>query len=179
MIRQLWSVDESQVTSAISTSGTERRRIRRKVTRLVVVVCAVFAVCWAPSHVMWLWSNSWALPRRYSFYYARIASHALSYANSAMNPVIYAFLSANFRKGFQRALYCRSRGQDAGVRGGQWGQGSATPRSPVTANHHVTLTSQTTAATQSQGHSQSSARRSLVCIGKSFSQDTAVNSSFL
>ena len=188
MIRQLWTVevptDAAPVTCSSrqraplsSSSGSDRARIRRKVTRLVVVVCAVFAVCWAPSHVVWLWSNaageSTSWPRTYAFYYFRIAAHALSYGNSAMNPVIYAFLSANFRKGFQRAIYCRDGGRDgnAGAGGGRGrGRGSA-PRSAATMNHHVTLTS--TTATTTTG------RRSLVCVGKSFSQDTNVNSSYL
>ena len=174
MIRQLWAVElpGSTCPGGMSSTGNDRARIRRKVTRLVVVVCAVFAVCWAPSHVLWIWSNFAPLPRRYTFYYARVAAHALSYGNSAMNPVIYAFLSANFRKGFQRAIYCR-RGADAAAEAdarGHAGHGS-TPRSAVTTNHHVTLTSQATGSHQG--------RRSLVCIGKSFSQDTNANSSFL
>ena len=79
---------------------------KQRVTRLIVVVVAVFAVCWLPSHVVWLWTNFFRASWRhtYAFYYARIAAHVLSYANSCMNPFIYAFVSSRFRREFRRHL---------------------------------------------------------------------------
>lgn len=40
------------------------------------------------------------------FYYVRLFAHILSYANSCMNPVIYAFMSTQFQTAFKRALAC-------------------------------------------------------------------------
>ena len=108
MVRQLWIVEEYRCRG---TRTIESIQAKRKVTRLVIVIVFVFLVCWLPSHVIWLWTNyfrsTWY--HTYGFYYLRIAAHMLSYANSAMNPVIYAFLSQNFRNGFKRALCCRKR----------------------------------------------------------------------
>ncbi|KAK2139551.1 hypothetical protein LSH36_1724g00000 [Paralvinella palmiformis] len=109
MIRQLWSV----------SSGAHYRegslRAKRKVTRLVIVVVFVFSLCWLPSHVTWLWINfeplSWK--NTYAFYYLKISAHILAYANSCMNPVIYAFLSTQFRKGFNRALRIKCPGDSS------------------------------------------------------------------
>ena len=37
----------------------------------------------------------------------KIAANCLSYMNSCVNPVLYAFLSEPFRKNFRRLLFCR------------------------------------------------------------------------
>ncbi len=102
MIRKLWSVQ--------STDGPAREsslKAKRKVTKLIIVVVVVFCICWMPTHVLWLWINFFpdTVPRTYTFFYSKVFSHALAYANSGMNPVIYAFLSTQFRKGFNRALH--------------------------------------------------------------------------
>ncbi|XP_076390792.1 allatostatin A receptor 1 isoform X2 [Megachile rotundata] len=39
----------------------------------------------------------------------QIASHILSYMNSCVNPILYAFLSDSFRKAFRKIIYCRPR----------------------------------------------------------------------
>ena len=110
MIRQLWVLEEPEGPSMRASISA-----KRKVTRLIFVVVAVFCMCWLPSHVIWIWTNffrhTWK--RTYTFYYFRIVAYVLAYGNSAMNPLIYAFLSVNFRKGFQQALHChpqQSRG---------------------------------------------------------------------
>ena len=108
MVRQLWIVDGYRCHG---TRTIESIKAKRKVTRLVIVIVVVFLVCWLPSHIIWLWTNyfssSWH--HTYRYYSMRIFAHVLSYANSAMNPVIYAFLSQNFRNGFKRALCCKKR----------------------------------------------------------------------
>ena len=110
MVRQLWVVDGYRCQR---TRTVESIKAKRKVTRLVIVIVVVFLVSWLPSHVIWLWTNyfssSWH--HTYGFYYMRISAHVLSYANSAMNPIIYAFLSQNFRKGFKKALLCKYRSE--------------------------------------------------------------------
>ena len=40
----------------------------------------------------------------------QITSHILAYMNSCVNPILYAFLSDNFRKAFRKVVYCRSLG---------------------------------------------------------------------
>ncbi len=103
MIYQLWRLTELE-----GQAGEESVRAKRKVTKLVIAVVVVFFICWLPSHVFWLlshFSKTWLRPT-YGIYYFRIFAHVLSYGNSAMNPIVYAFLSKNFRKGFCKALNC-------------------------------------------------------------------------
>ena len=101
MVYQLWLMRWPE-----GACHEESLKAKRKVTRLVIVVVIVFFVCWGPSHVCWLWSNygrgSWR--PTYAFFYLKVFSHALAYGNSSMNPIIYAFMSANFRRGFAKAL---------------------------------------------------------------------------
>lgn len=45
----------------------------------------------------------------------QIASHVLAYMNSCVNPILYAFLSENFRKAFRKIIYCRPRYNPQGL----------------------------------------------------------------
>ena len=51
----------------------------------------------------------------------------MSYSNSAMNPVLYAFLSDNFKKSFRKACHCDKREVTGGL--GHIQDCSATTRS--------------------------------------------------
>jgi len=108
-VSRLWATE-----TTVDGGPAQRQSViaKQRVTKLIVVVVAVFAICWLPSHVVWLWTNffrsSWR--HTYAFYYGRIAAHVLSYANSCMNPFIYAFVSSRFRREFHRALSCRHNG---------------------------------------------------------------------
>ena len=107
MVRQLWILPDLE-----GPRMGDSVKVKRRVTLLVIIVIAAFFVCWLPSHIIWVWTNyfrsTWK--RTYAFYYARILAHIFSYANSTMNPIIYAFLSENFRKVFRRAMVCQGSG---------------------------------------------------------------------
>lgn len=107
IIRQLWLMKQPE-----GPRMKESINKKRKVTRLIIVVVLVFCLCWLPAHISWLWAvffiNKTVKSISYQFLYFKIMAHVLSYSNSAVNPVIYAFLSANFRRGFQRAVLGRN-----------------------------------------------------------------------
>ncbi|KAI4496214.1 hypothetical protein M0804_000024 [Polistes exclamans] len=86
----------------------EKKRSHRKVTRLVLTVITVYVFCWLP-----YWLMQVALiytPPKQCQSSISIASFLLagflSYSNSAMNPILYAFLSDNFKKSFLKACTC-------------------------------------------------------------------------
>ncbi|XP_014611886.1 PREDICTED: allatostatin-A receptor-like isoform X1 [Polistes canadensis] len=89
--------------------SAESRRGRRRVTRLVLVVVGVFAICWCPIQVILVTKSFDAYPLRSVTIIIQIVSHILAYTNSCVNPILYAFLSDNFRKAFRKIIYCRSR----------------------------------------------------------------------
>lgn len=88
----------------------EKKRSHRKVTKLVLTVITVYIMCWLPhwiSQVALISSNpSCATKLELAVF---LVCGCLSYSNSAMNPILYAFLSDNFKKSFMKACTCAAR----------------------------------------------------------------------
>lgn len=91
----LWSSKE-----LTRTNMSESVRKKQKVTRLVVMLVVVFGLSWLPYHINLMWVNYFSdtYMNTYSFYYFSVVGLVMSYANSSINPIIYAFLSENFRR---------------------------------------------------------------------------------
>lgn len=75
---------------------------------MLVAIVTLFAICWTPS----LLDNVLVVFELIDKYhrgpirYARQAFALMSYANSCINPVVYAFMSKNFRSGFRKTFAC-------------------------------------------------------------------------
>uniref|UniRef100_A0A2K5MU40 Kappa-type opioid receptor n=1 Tax=Cercocebus atys TaxID=9531 RepID=A0A2K5MU40_CERAT len=83
------------------SGSREKDRNLRRITRLVLVVVAVFIVCWTPIHIFILvealGSTSHSTAALSSYYFCI----ALGYTNSSLNPILYAFLDENFKRCFR------------------------------------------------------------------------------
>jgi len=84
------------------------RRATKKVTKLVLTVISVYLLCWLPH---WVTQVLVILqppeePPGQGLLTAVLLADCLQYSNSAMNPVLYAGLSDNFRKSFRKACPC-------------------------------------------------------------------------
>lgn len=107
VIRKLRSVGPKH-----TTKSKEKKRAHRKVTRLVLTVITVYICCWLPH-----WMSQLALinsnPAQRDLSRLEILIFlllgALVYSNSAVNPILYAFLSENFRKSFFKAFTCMNQ----------------------------------------------------------------------
>ncbi|KAF7649515.1 hypothetical protein LDENG_00140470 [Lucifuga dentata] len=86
-------------------TSSRRRKSERKITRMVVVVVAVFILCWLPFYALNILNLLVVLPDDFRGLYFFVV--VLSYANSCANPILYGFLSDNFKRGFRKAL-CRA-----------------------------------------------------------------------
>ncbi|KFP18191.1 Galanin receptor type 1, partial [Egretta garzetta] len=80
---------------------------KKKTAQTVLVVVVVFGISWLPHHVIKLWVNFGAFPLTQASFYFRITAHCLAYSNSSVNPIIYAFLSENFRKAYKQVFECQ------------------------------------------------------------------------
>ncbi|XP_037667784.1 somatostatin receptor type 4 [Choloepus didactylus] len=100
---------------ALRAGWQQRRRSEKKITRLVLMVVAVFVLCWMPFYVVQL-LNLFVTSLDATVNHVSLI---LSYANSCANPILYGFLSDNFRRSFQRVLCLRCCVLDAACRGAE------------------------------------------------------------
>ncbi|RZF46225.1 hypothetical protein LSTR_LSTR010887 [Laodelphax striatellus] len=68
--------------------------------------CCIFAICWCPIQVILVLKSVDKYEITNTSVMVQIVSHVLSYTNSCVNPILYAFLSENFRKAFRKVIYC-------------------------------------------------------------------------
>ena len=95
---------------ATQLSEQARIRARLKVTKMVVVVSIMYAVCWLPNLVTYMLSQF--KPEllghgAYFYSFPFVVSVVLVGLNSAMNPFIYTLHSTKFRQFIRLAITCR------------------------------------------------------------------------
>ncbi|XP_053207542.1 tachykinin-like peptides receptor 86C isoform X3 [Panonychus citri] len=98
----------SQAIGELTEGQREAIRGRQRVVTMLITVTVLFAICWLPYHIYFL----------YMYYDPEIMNHKyisniyltiywLAMSNSAINPVIYAFLSKRYRNYFLKMIPCR------------------------------------------------------------------------
>ena len=99
MLYKLWTFRCPDVNAS---SRAAALAVKKRVAFIVSVIVTTFLLCWLPYHCVVLWAvlapdsymkSPWAYP-------IHATAHALSYANSCMNPIIYNLFSNHFRRGF-------------------------------------------------------------------------------
>lgn len=101
VIRKLRSLSKK------TNKSHNKRRSHRKVTKLVLTVITVYVLCWLP-----YWTSQMALIANPESCNTRLSITiflfvgVLGYSNSAINPILYAYLSDNFKKSFLKACVC-------------------------------------------------------------------------
>ena len=104
--RKIWV---RQIPRNVSDSNrANAEKSKRKVVRLLVTVCVVFALCWFPVYVnQYFWyvrpDQSHLLPVE-----AQVIFTWLAHGNSAINPCFYVLLNSEFRKKLFATLVCHS-----------------------------------------------------------------------
>ncbi|XP_075224448.1 QRFP-like peptide receptor isoform X2 [Lycorma delicatula] len=83
----------------------------RQVIKMLVLIVVVFVICWAPlliDNLLTAWEflpyqRTGVLKHMYTFF------NLMAYFNSCVNPIVYGFMSKNFRESFHKALcrWCR------------------------------------------------------------------------
>ncbi|KAL3851827.1 hypothetical protein ACJMK2_015532 [Sinanodonta woodiana] len=90
----------------------EDDKTRKQVVLTLIVIVVLFALCWLPvliNNVLVAFGVLDYLSHGY-MRHVRLAFHILSYANSSINPFVYAFMSKKFREGFRQAICACVRG---------------------------------------------------------------------
>ncbi|XP_058133900.1 galanin receptor type 1 [Dasypus novemcinctus] len=84
---------------------------KKKTAQTVLAVVVVFGISWLPHHIIHLWAEFGVFPLTPASFVFRITAHCLAYSNSSVNPIIYAFLSENFRKAYKQVFKCHVRSE--------------------------------------------------------------------
>ncbi|KAM4898813.1 SSR1 protein, partial [Sylvia borin] len=85
---------------ALKAGWQQRKRSERKITLMVMMVVMVFVICWMPFYIVQLVN---VFVEQDDATISQL-SVILGYANSCANPILYGFLSDNFKRSFQRLL---------------------------------------------------------------------------
>ncbi|XP_056636567.1 orexin/Hypocretin receptor type 1-like isoform X1 [Diorhabda sublineata] len=98
----------------MNTSTEGQIRSRKKAAKMLVAVVAMFAICFFPVYLLSILRMTVQLSNSDPNKAFSLISHWLCYANSAINPIIYNFMSGKFRKEFRRAFDTCFRKNDGG-----------------------------------------------------------------
>ncbi|XP_071497676.1 G-protein coupled receptor 54-like [Diadema antillarum] len=88
-----------------SSAQTRFLNQKRRITRMVLAVIVAFAVCWLPVHAMNLWQRlDPDFPRTKLTLALKTTAYCMAYANSCVNPFVYAFVGGRFRERVRKAF---------------------------------------------------------------------------
>lgn len=82
---------------------------RKRIAKTVLVLVALFALCWLPNHVLYLYHSftyqTYVDPSAIHFI-VTIFSRVLAFSNSCVNPFALYWLSKTFQQHFKAQLFC-------------------------------------------------------------------------
>ncbi|XP_029448556.1 neuropeptides B/W receptor type 1 [Rhinatrema bivittatum] len=90
----------------LNTNAKALDKAKKKVTFMVLIILAVCLFCWTPYHLSTVVALTTDIPQTPLIIGISFFITSLSYANSCLNPFLYAFLDDNFRKSFRKLAKC-------------------------------------------------------------------------
>ncbi|KAL4716475.1 hypothetical protein ACJJTC_015903 [Scirpophaga incertulas] len=109
IVRVLWKNEKipgQAETIKLAPAEQTQLRSRRKAAKMLVAVVIMFAVCFFPIHLLCILRYTVDMEQNDAVTFLALVSHVLCYANSAINPLIYNFMSGKFRREFRRSFWC-------------------------------------------------------------------------
>ncbi|XP_059112685.1 pyroglutamylated RF-amide peptide receptor [Peromyscus eremicus] len=110
---ELWIKKRVGDGSVLQTiHGKEMFKIARKKKRAVIMmvtVVALFAVCWAPFHIVHMMIEYSNFEKEYDEVTIKMIFaivQIIGFFNSICNPIVYALMNENFKKNFESAVCC-------------------------------------------------------------------------
>lgn len=102
---------EDSSTNKSSNTRQEEKRLKRttKIVKMLVAVVLLYAICLLPNQVVWLWYEFGSADSWPHFNTILTFGSIMVYVNSCVNPILYAGMNDEFRKGFARILKCRCK----------------------------------------------------------------------
>lgn len=102
---------ENSKKDKASSARQEEKRLHRntKIVKMLVAVVLLYAICLLPNQVVWLWYEFGSGRDRIHLDKFLTFGSIMVYVNSCVNPLLYAGMNDEFRKGFVRILRCRCK----------------------------------------------------------------------
>ncbi|KAK2146303.1 hypothetical protein LSH36_617g02002 [Paralvinella palmiformis] len=106
MARILFQSSKNMLGDARNSQAARQMEARKKVAKVVLSFVVVFVVCWFPLYLYRIWY--YFLPGDFNlfWYVFKFLSFCLAFANSCVNPFALYFLSKQFRRYYNRYLFC-------------------------------------------------------------------------
>ncbi|XP_026561374.1 neuromedin-B receptor [Pseudonaja textilis] len=94
-----------------SEQSKKQMETRKRLAKIVLVFVGLFAVCWLPNHVLYMYRsfNYRKIDPSLSHMVITLLARVLSFSNSCANPFALYFLSESFRRHFNSQLCCCRR----------------------------------------------------------------------
>ncbi|KAK7003501.1 orexin receptor type 2, partial [Biomphalaria glabrata] len=112
---------------------------RKKVAKMLIAIVLLFAACYFPINCLFIirqtaimdqYTESPIIPIVFMF------AHWLCYFNSAMNPLIYNFMSVKFKKEFRNVFSCHKRQNTPLHQESTWFHSTRMVRQPTNNSNH-------------------------------------------
>lgn len=100
VIRKLRLAASGPINTVSSRRSRSRETTNRRIEHLVIGIICTYIICWLPYWITQLCVsfNAEGISPVAGFYECFLVATSLSYTNSALNPILYAFLSDNFKR---------------------------------------------------------------------------------
>lgn len=107
-------VKQELVLPRVGLPLSDKKEVKRlehntKIMKMLVTVVLLYAICLLPNQVVWLWYEFGTAQNWPHFYKLLTFGNIMVYVNSCVNPLLYAGLNEEFRKGFRRFLNCNCK----------------------------------------------------------------------
>ena len=98
------NVCRSSEESTLIRDSVENQRKEQNIrlAKMFTIVVVVFGISMFPNQVLWIWIDFGHGKSNELFHYVSVVRRLCTYANSVLNPFIYALKSKEFRSGFAR-----------------------------------------------------------------------------
>ena len=97
---------ETTKNSIMNQQQKRQIEARIKVAKVVLSFVLIFIICWLPRHIFILWYHYSSEEFNMFWHVFKITSFCLTYIYSCVNPYALYFLSSQFRKYYNRYLFC-------------------------------------------------------------------------
>ncbi|XP_059145754.1 pyroglutamylated RF-amide peptide receptor-like [Physella acuta] len=116
----------------------EDTKTTKQLVLMLIIVVVLFALCWGPILINNVLVAFRHLPELHYGHlkHLRAAFNLMSYFNSCINPIVYAFMSKNFRQSFKFAICACLKGK-AFVRAYRFSVSIASTRTSTISNGHL------------------------------------------